>query len=138
MIGPSVFAKLCSLFSDQLTNSDGTIRIYPNYQSMADKVYPALAYDCENYEPDDCMDGTDGVPSIDVKIYAIGETYDQADALGRLVAIALDGTAGTWGATTLQGCFVTEVAEDHFVDTDLETILYFVKEVTCKVTYLES
>jgi hypothetical protein len=134
MIGSAVFAKLSSLNLGVITTK-GVQRIYPNYVRMGDKQYPQLVFDCENYQLDYGTDGSDGVPSIDVKVLAVGQTYDDADALGRAVATALDGTRGTWGDINVRGCFLTEVSEDHFVDTDLETILYFQKELTFKVVF---
>ncbi|HWE95754.1 MAG TPA: hypothetical protein VG269_17450 [Tepidisphaeraceae bacterium] len=141
MIGSSVFAQLQSLntsLSLGLSNaSDGTLRIYPNYVRMPDDLYPApypqIVYDCQNYEPDMGLDGPAGTSTLDVKILCVAEDYDAADALAKQLATALDGTRGTWGATSVQGCFLSEVAEDHFVDTDMATILYYVKELTFKV-----
>jgi hypothetical protein len=138
MIGPAIFAKLSSLdLPFNLTNPNGTLRIFPNYQSMRDKGYPAIVYVCDDYAPTDTMDGGDGVPTISVNLYAISEHYDDANTLGKALESALDATRGTWGETVVQGCFVDEVSESHFVDTDLETILYYQKELVLKVTYQE-
>jgi hypothetical protein len=137
MIGSSVFTKLEGLntsLSLGLTNTvDGTVRIYPNYVRMEDDLYPQIVYDCQNYEPDISLDGAAGTATLDVKILCVGQTYDDADALAKPIATALDGTRGTWGESTIQGCFLTEVAEDHFVDTDMQTILYYTKELQFKV-----
>jgi hypothetical protein len=136
MIGPSVNSKLQSL-NLGLSQPNGTQRIYPNYVKMIDKsVESQLVYSCENYQPEAGLDGPTGSAQIDVKIIAVAQTYDDADALGNAVAAALDGTRGTWGSLVVQGCFVDEVSEDHFVDTDLETILYYVKEITFKVMFI--
>jgi hypothetical protein len=135
MIGSSVGAKLVSL-NLGLQQPDGIYRIFPNYVRMGDKMYPQLVFDCENYQPDYTLDGSDGLPEIDVKILAIGQTYDEADELGRAVAIALDGTRGTWGTTNVKGCFLTGVSEDHFVDTDLETILFYQKELQFHLVFV--
>jgi hypothetical protein len=118
-----------------LQNDDGTWRIYPSYQEIADKVYPALIYQLENYEPGIALDGPDGTAGITLKITAVSNAYDQADAIGYFVADALDGTAGIWGTTQILGCFLTELEEDHFVDSDMESISYFEKTATFSVMF---
>jgi hypothetical protein len=136
MIGTSVKAKLSTL-NLGLSQPDGTYRIFPNYVQMRNKsAAPQLVYSCENYQPEAGLDGPTGTASIDVKIVAVAATYDDADQLGNAVAAALDATSGTWGSLIVQGCFLDEVSEDHFVDTDLESILYYVKELTFKVMFL--
>ena len=135
MIGPSVFTQLKAITGRSLANSDGTFRIYPNYVRQDDKLYPQLVYDCDNYQPDTALDGATGIADIDVRVLAIGKTYDAANTLGKQISDALDATRGTWGSTVISGCFIDEVSEDHFVDTDLETILFYQKELTFKVTF---
>jgi hypothetical protein len=135
MIGPAVFAKLSSLDLN-LANPDGTQRIYPSYQTMIDKDYPAIVYMLENYQPDTTLDGATGTATIDLKLTAIALDYDDAAALATTVANALDGTLGTWGTVTVQGCFVTEVSESSFVDTDMQSILYYVHDLTLQVCFI--
>jgi hypothetical protein len=116
-----------------LTNRDGTDRIYPGYQKMADKAYPAICYDYENYAPDFALDGAAGTATFDLHILCCGQDYDSADGIAQQLSAAMDSTRGTWGTMTVQGCFLEEIATEHFVDTDMETILYYVSELTMKV-----
>ena len=136
MIGTAIFAQLASLnasLSLGLTNPDGSLRIYPGYQHMADKAYPAICYDYENYTPDVAFDGAAGTAVFDLKIMCIGDTYNDADTLGQHIAQALDATKGTWGTVTVQGCFLEEITTDRFLDTDMESILYWITELTFHV-----
>jgi hypothetical protein len=138
MIGNYVFQNLQSLDLD-LENSDGTVRIYPEYVRMADKSYPQCVFSLDNYEPDIAMDGPVGTATIDLKIVAVDSTYSGADALGSQVANALDGTKGIWGDSDgleVQGCFLSEMSNDSFVDTDMATILYYVNQLTFHVVFV--
>jgi hypothetical protein len=137
MIGDSVFAKLQSLNTTlelNLTDAWGNQRIYPNYVRMGEKQYPQLVYDCQNYEEDTGLDGHAETATLDVKVLTVAQDYDGADDMAKAIVTALNETSGTWGTTTVQGCFLEEVAEEHFVDTDMETILYFTKEITFHVS----
>ena len=141
MIGTSIFSMLSALNTSValgLANDNGTLRIYPNYVKMEDDktVAQQLVFDQENYQADGSLDGNPQTASIDMKIMAIDPTYTEASNLARAIATALDQTRGTWGTTTVQACYVDEISESHFIDTDMSTILYYISEITCKVKFV--
>ncbi len=102
---------------------------------MGDKSYPALVYECENLQSGHTYGGSDGLPEVTCRVIAVGESFDDADTLGSAIVTALDGTMGTWGTVVIRGCFLQELSEEHFVDTDMETILYFTKTAEFKVFF---
>lgn len=137
MTGSDVFAKLAS-HNLNLTAPNGTQKIYPNQVRMGDKLYPQLVFALSDYKADESLDGSPSTASIDLKIAAIGKDYDSAAALSAQVRTALDYSRGQWGSTTVQGAFVTDVAEDHFIDTELQTILYFSSELSLTINFVIS
>ena len=116
-------------------------RVYPAYVYLADKTFPLAAYKIDNGTTSASYDGTvNQLRSCNIVISCIGGTYAQADGLKEALLTAFDGTAGTWGTTVVQGCFLNEdgISEDTMTEPETEEILYYITEVTFLVWYVAS
>lgn len=142
MIETAIFTKLSDLnnsLSLGLENDDDTVRIFPEYVRMDDKhktTPTQLVFTTDDYKPDVGLDGlTPTTAQITVKIEAASMDADETSALRRQLVMALDSTRGTWGDTVIQGCFLEDYSDGHFIDTDMATILYYTSDMTFTVAY---
>jgi hypothetical protein len=118
-----------------LENKDGTYQIFPTFEGMEDKEYPSLVYEIDYLPDEGTMSGPTGMLTVTLKLSAIGTTPDDAASISDAIVAALDATKGTWGSTTIMGCFFEGREPSYFVGADMETVRYFTDETEFHVVY---
>jgi hypothetical protein len=117
-------------------------RVYPQYQRLADKVFPALVYKIDQTTTFNTYDGAaaNQLVSSQIVIAAIGQTYSSAEATANAVQAALDGTSGTWNGVTIQGVFLQEdgITDDVVTEAETEEIIYHIREMNFQVWWVNS
>jgi hypothetical protein len=138
-LGVSLFTQLQSISAITALVAN---RIYPQYQKLADKTYPAITYKVGQLSTINVYDPSmaNALVSCQVTFDCIGQSYADSGAVASAVQKAFDGFSGTWGGTTIQGCFLEEDGINDYVETDevTEEILTYIKEIAFKVWYVNS
>jgi hypothetical protein len=114
--------------------------IYPEYDREADHGYPLAVYKMESVTAQMSASGPTGLESADYVIAAIGKSYADADAVGRAIKTALDGSRGTWSGVAVQGVFLKDdgIAEDFTNDASSDEIAFYTQTLTFQVWYAAS
>jgi len=113
-------------------------RVYPEQAKIADKTFPLAVYKVENVSGTHTYDGTvNNLRSAHLVIACIAPDYADADAVATQFLASLDGTQGTWGSTSVQGCFLVDdgVQDDIVTEAETEEIAYYIKEITFLVWF---
>jgi hypothetical protein len=135
LIGPAFVAQMATLSPVVALVSN---RIYPENAKIADDIYPLIEYQISNVTTSSTYDGpANPLRSCNIVVTCIAQTYAAADALADAV-LALDGTDGTWGDTTVQGCFLNEdsITDGVIQNAETEDIMLYTKELSFMVWYV--
>ena len=103
-------------------------RVYPQWSRLVDAVYPAAIYKIEGVSSTQTYGGVDSLTSCTLSIACVGL---DAVAVGEIVQTALDGAAGTYAGTVIQGIFLNEdgVSDEVQNDSTSDAILYYVRQL---------
>ena len=112
-------------------------RIYPEFDSPEDHLYPLAVYKLD-VTPLMANDGPIGLETATLTIAAIAPTYAQAKDVGSALQTALDGKRGTWSGVVVQGAFLNDdgVTDDVVTEPTTRQILYYIKELTFTIAYV--
>jgi hypothetical protein len=112
-------------------------RVYPEYVRAADVSYPYIVYKRENTSNGQSYTGATGLSACELVIAAVGKTQQQAEALSNAIAAAIDGDTSTWGACTVQGCWLSDdgINDEVVTEEETEQIIAYVKELRFDLRY---
>lgn len=95
-----------------LVGSGSSARIHRNFVPTV-AVFPYIVFGRVTRDGNMCLDGPGGIAETDLAIECRSNTPNGAEALSDAVIAALDGDRGTWGSSTVRGCFIGDVDDDY-------------------------
>lgn len=117
-------------------------RIYPQTVSLEQKTFPLISYKIQDVTSVKVYGPAAANPlrSASLVLTCCGISYDDADAVAEAIIQSFDGQDGVWGTTTVQGAFLDDdgIQDGIAIDPDTEIALYYVKEVTFTVWYVNT
>jgi hypothetical protein len=128
MIGNAIVWKLKN---DTAVSAAVGDNIFPHNAPMDINVMPQILYEFKTPTAEINYSGATGLYSMEVSIYCVGKLYSDAQALARLVLVALQGQGGLWDTINVDNCIFQDYAEDNNMNpNDPNDILFYVCEPT--------
>lgn len=84
-------------------------------QGDADQTFdrPYIAYRRSGREAVSAIGGEVGIAETQFELWCVGDTIDQAEDVADAVCNLLSCFRGTWGSTSIVGCFVTDERDEY-------------------------